>query len=80
MILRDNLAQLLARQDIGKQVVWDTLDPEWQEEYEKNADKIIALFVEAIKGSEFEISKHHHEQKNSAFVFPPCKHRSPCDI
>ena len=37
------------------------------------ADEIIALFVEAIKGLGFEIPKHHNEQINSAFVFPPCK-------
>ena len=52
MILKLELIKLLARQDIGKQLVWDTLPMECKEEYEKNADEIIVLFVEAIKGKE----------------------------
>ena len=73
MIIKLELMKLLARQDIGKQMVWDTLPMECKEEYEVNADEIIALFVEAIKGLEFNVPKHYHEKINSAFVFPPCK-------
>lgn len=52
MILKLELIKLLARQDTGKQLAWNTLPMECKEEYEKNADEIIALFVEAIKGKE----------------------------
>ncbi len=58
MILKLELMKLLARQDIGKQMVWDTLPMECKEEYEVNADEIIALFVEAIKGLEFKVDKN----------------------
>ncbi len=53
MILRERLAELLARQEIGKQSDFKSLLPEWQEEYRNNADEIIALFVEAIRSLEF---------------------------
>ena len=61
MIIKLELMKLLAKQDIGKQMVWDTLDMECKEEYEVNADEIIALFVKAIKGLSFEAPKHYHE-------------------
>ena len=47
MILKDKLARLLARQDIGDQMEWATLESEWKEEYYKNADDIIKLIVSA---------------------------------
>ena len=71
MIIKLELMKLLARQDIGKQMIWDTLPMECKEGYESNADEIITLFVEAIKGLEFNV--YYHEKINSAFVFPPCK-------
>ena len=55
MIIKLELMKLLARQDIGSQMVWDTLTMECKEEYEGNADEIITLFVEAIKGLEFKV-------------------------
>ena len=55
MIIKLELMKLLARQDIGSQMVWDTLPMECKEEYEVNADEIIALFVKAIRGLEFKV-------------------------
>ena len=55
MIIKLELMKLLARQDIGSQMVWDTLPMECKEEYEGNADEIIALFVKAIRGLEFKV-------------------------
>lgn len=57
MIIKLELMKLLARQDIGKQMIWDTLPMECKEGYESNADEIITLFVEAIKGLEFNTQK-----------------------
>ena len=63
MILKDKLVKLLTEfYDECPEVL----------DIPGTADKIIALFVDAIK-NEVKISKHHHEQINSAFVFPPCK-------
>ena len=64
MILKDKLVKLLSEfHDECPEVL----------DISKTSDEIITLFVNAIKRSEFEIPKHHHEQINSAFVFPPCK-------
>ena len=57
MIIKLELMKLLARQYIGKQMIWDTLPMECKEGYESNADEIITLFVEAIKGLEFNTQK-----------------------
>lgn len=46
MILRAKLVELLAKQDIGDQLVCETLEADFKEIYEKNADEIIALFSE----------------------------------
>lgn len=56
MILKDELSKLLARQDIGNQMDWYTLEPEWREEYGKDADEIMAFFIDAIKKLEFTLS------------------------
>ena len=64
MILKDRLINLLSEfhnEDIEVLNIPET------------ADEIIALFVEAIKGLEFNVPKHYHEKINSAFIFPPCK-------
>lgn len=55
MIIKLELMKLLAKQDIGDQLAWDTLEMTSKEEYEKNADEIISLFVDAIKGLEFKV-------------------------
>ena len=53
MILKTKLAHLLARQNIGKHMVWSLMGPEFREKYEKNADEIIELFTNSIKNLEF---------------------------
>lgn len=53
MILKERLAELLAKQEIGEQADFKSLLPEWQDEYRHNADAIIAFFVEAIRRLEF---------------------------
>lgn len=52
MILKITLAKLLARQNMGVELDWDTLEPAWKAEYEKDADEVIQLFTNAIKSEE----------------------------
>lgn len=58
MILRERLAELLAKQEIGHQADFNSLTGEWKKEYRKNADEIIKLFTDSIRNLEFKVNKN----------------------
>ena len=53
ILLREKLAELLAKQEINREIIFNDLLDIQKEMLCNRADEIIALFVDAIKGLEF---------------------------